>query len=360
MQVFDNRIYFGHGNSSNNYPSTNAGPIPLVYYDPKAGQFVTQSGMFGATPKTSLDDEQIDLIKVFNGKLVVPGHDSRAPDGFDQGNWYDLASGAATWTKHRNISLAIHTFDMAYFNGRMFAAVSRSVPWTEGDWTTSGVEVMMSADNGTTWTKLGTIQNDSYINRCYTFFELGGFLYATQEYYSPLWDNNAFIARIDSGFTFTQVAINTSNLFPSVSFDANDPDMKIYKPVNFLGKAVYLAGFTYNDQQMLPKAIVALDSLTSSFKVTLPSAAAIPMDLLLRGNDLYALAYIREGLARYKIIVYKTSDLINWAEVVSFYHETFARSFEELNGDLYLGLGCNTEYLPGSTGTILRVKNAVK
>ncbi|QUL57177.1 hypothetical protein KDC22_12320 [Paenibacillus tritici] len=33
MQLFDGKIYLGHGNSSNNAPSSNAGPVPIYYWD---------------------------------------------------------------------------------------------------------------------------------------------------------------------------------------------------------------------------------------------------------------------------------------------------------------------------------------
>src|SRR5882672_6907004 len=41
MQSFQGRLYLGHGNSSNLQPSPNAGPIPVVYWDPAASAFVS-------------------------------------------------------------------------------------------------------------------------------------------------------------------------------------------------------------------------------------------------------------------------------------------------------------------------------
>ena len=355
MQVFDNRIYIGHGNSSNVGTASNSGPIPLIYVD-SVGQFTTQNGTFNAGGKTSLDEEQIDMFKVLNGKLFIGGHDPKAPDDFSQGNWYDLVSGAATWTKHRNIPLAIHVFDIVYFNGRLFAACGRSITWVEGDYLTTGADVMMSSDEGTTWTKLGTIQNDSYVFRAYTFFQLGSDLYATAEYYTPLWDTVAYVMKISPSFTVTQVQIDTSILFQGVSTSVNDPNIKMYRPVNFLGKCVYLAGFVYNDQQFIPEVLTVMTSLASCAKATFPDTKAIPIDILVRGSSLYVLAFVRQASARYKIIVYKTTDLVTWNEIFAFYHTTFARSFEELNGIFYFGLGCDTEYIPDDVGTVLRTK----
>jgi hypothetical protein len=53
--------------------------------------------------------------------------------------------------------------------------------------------------------------------------------------------------------------------------------------------------------------------------------------------------------------VFATRDLVNFSEVCFFDTETFARSFELVDGDFYFGLGCDPELLHPHTGRILKV-----
>ena len=111
LQAHEGRLYIGGGNSSNVGPATNAGPVPLVSYDPDTGGFVQES---------TVDDEQIDRFRVIAGRLHIPGHDPT--ESWDWGNDYVL--GSTGWEKRRTIPRAIHTYDLALAGGRLFAAGS--------------------------------------------------------------------------------------------------------------------------------------------------------------------------------------------------------------------------------------------
>jgi hypothetical protein len=56
--------------------------------------------------------------------------------------------------------------------------------------------------------------------------------------------------------------------------------------------------------------------------------------------------------------LFATKDLKTWTETLRFTSDTFARSFEQLGGDFYFGLGSEPDRLVASTGKILRVKSA--
>ena len=66
MQLFDGKIYIGAGNSSNEGPAQNAGRIPVISIDTKTDKFSFEY---------EVAEEQIDLFKVYNNTLFIPGHD---------------------------------------------------------------------------------------------------------------------------------------------------------------------------------------------------------------------------------------------------------------------------------------------
>ena len=131
MQLFNGRIYIGYGNSSNMQPSPNAGPIPVISYDPASKQFINEF---------TVDEEQINIFKILNGKLYIPGHDAR--DDWSYGNFYVL--NGDKWQKIRSVPNASHVFDLDYFKGNLY-----SVNGTEGN--NSIEQVMVSKDMGLTW-----------------------------------------------------------------------------------------------------------------------------------------------------------------------------------------------------------------
>lgn len=61
MQVYDGRIYLGCGNSSNEGPATNTGPVPVICFDPRRSEFVCEA---------TLLEEQIDRYCVTDGRSV--------------------------------------------------------------------------------------------------------------------------------------------------------------------------------------------------------------------------------------------------------------------------------------------------
>jgi hypothetical protein len=82
---------------------------------------------------------------------------------------------------------------------------------------------------------------------------------------------------------------------------------------------------------------------------------ALPRDLLVHDDALHVLASTQPSPRTTRVHVFATRDLESFAELCSFEAETFARSFEMLEGDLYFGMGCDPELLQAQTGQILRL-----
>ncbi len=111
LQIFDGRLYIGAGNSNNRGPAQNAGPVPIIAYDPQRHVFQREY---------IVDDEQIDQYYIFDGELYLPGHDPR--ESWELGNLYRLATGRK-WRKLRTIPHAINTYALAIHNGVLYAGL---------------------------------------------------------------------------------------------------------------------------------------------------------------------------------------------------------------------------------------------
>lgn len=327
MQVYNNSIYIGHGNSSNEGPATNAGPIDIIKYVPGNKTFENEY---------TVNEEQIDVFRVINSMLYIPGHDPR--DSWEYGNYY---FNNLQWNKVRSVPKAIHIYDMAYYNGKLFAACG-----TDGF-----SEVCSSSDSGITW-KAVTPVSGTFVTsnkRAYKLFEFNGRLYASSIFVNASNCTNNNLLCID-GDSVTKLNINGTQMFPGLSLSY----IKLVRTETLNGNLLYLAGRPVNDHQYEPLALYAASYVGVGRKVVFPEAGALPYDLITRAGKAYVLTSIKTA-AGYNNIIYSSTDLYNWTEVFCFSSDTFARSFEELDGDFYFGLGCSTSSISNSTGNILKV-----
>jgi hypothetical protein len=63
MHVYDGRLYLGAGNGSDSGPAPNAGPVPIICYNPVKEDFVKEGTVL---------DEQIDIYYTHRGRLYIP------------------------------------------------------------------------------------------------------------------------------------------------------------------------------------------------------------------------------------------------------------------------------------------------
>ncbi|MDJ0304940.1 hypothetical protein [Dehalobacter sp.] len=334
MQVFNGHIYLGHGDFN-----TSSGPIPVIYFDPATSKFVTHF---------TVDEEEINVFRVVNGKLFIPGIDAR--DDWNFGNIYAIGSNNS-WIKYRTVPQAAHVFDIAYFHGKLY-----TVTGTTG---TCWGEVLVSEDMGVSWQSQvpGNASNWLFTgNWGISLFELGGKLYAAGRmlFLSP-----------------AELAGNSGNYARFVEIDGDNAQIQLYSkyfaPGIDLRYGYYLKkNIVFHNQLVFicqnriasnwkPNSMYAAISLDKSRKIVFPETSAVPADILNRDSSIYVLTFIKTASKNYTNIIYKSSDLENWTEVFRFNTDTFARSFEELNGHFYFGLGCDADYVSPNTGNILKV-----
>ncbi|MFZ3102543.1 MAG: hypothetical protein WA131_01425 [Desulfitobacteriaceae bacterium] len=333
MQVYNGRIYLGSGDCGKN-----SGATPVIYYDPATKNFATQF---------KVDEEQIDQYKVLNGKLYIPGTD--ATESWDFGNFYTMDNDK--WTKFRTVPNANHVWDMAFFNGQLYAATGTSKPGKG--------ELLKSTDMGKTWVSQVPQDKRFYaINDWVTsLFELNNNLYATGTFVNPSTSTISIFGKFSNLLVTNN--INTiaqpygSSFLPGVK---NNYLFGIKRQTTLGNNLIYLGVRLPGINDLWsPDAMYVATGITPTRRVAFPALNALPTDIVTRGNSVYVLTYIKNSNNSYTNVVYKSDDLKNWTELFRFNTVTFARSFEEIDGDFYFGLGCSYNVLAPSTGSILKV-----
>lgn len=356
LQAYNNKLYLGGGNSSNKGPAQNAGPVPILALDPATGMVIREG---------QVDEEQIDRFTAHDEHLYIPGHDPT--QSWKLGNFYQRQEDGV-WRKFRTIPQALHTYDMAWQGGTMFAGLG----------TKKGAAVAASTDNGETWQvqQLGR-------NRVYTFLSLDATLYAAKGIPSRGQTRKAReedgeelfgIAELQPDGTFApRPDLSEAVLFPQ-GLGLEERAKKIVRPLVVADSLLYIGAYVHNDHQSLPFGLFLARSLKEGRaevqRICLPSQYR-PWDILAHGDFVYLLAEQTTGGGRQplvRVLRAGKENLAAWEEVLRFAAPAFARSFEVIGNDFYFGLGSEISdavhwrqaELKPETGTLLRVRNLAK
>ena len=354
MQTYQGAIYLGAGNSSNDGPAQNAGPVPIIKFDPVTQTFIQEG---------AVDDEQIDVYHVINGELYTPGHDPR--ENWDWGNFYRRDNNGS-WIKYRNIPGGLHTYSLAWYGEKLIGTLGIK---------DGGAAVSISEDKGKAWTVIPIGRS-----RVYGFLNVANKLYAVKRFpsfiqrnrmtdderdqYNPVYEftpPNNFVPRKD---------IIQETFFPKTTL-RDSKTMKIVRPLVVGAKSVYIGAYTHNDHQFIPFGVYISTSLEEGHeqvdKIPIPDKYRA-WDLLLKNGYLYVLIEDRNSdKTIVKVIRSPVDKLMDWSEVLQFSAPTFARSFEAINDDFYFGLGSEIENpdhwkqieLRPETGQIIRIQHAI-
>lgn len=356
MEVFDGRLYLGSGNSNNEGPAPNAGPVDLWSYNAETNQFVNEA---------TLDEEQIDKFVIIEGKLYIPNHDPRGD--VQIAGFYHL--GQDGWQLTRQFPDAVHVYDLYWYRGRLFAGL--------GNFSYAGYSVAVSDDFGKTGTLIRvptTVLNEYsfYVWRVWTFFEVGGQLLISTIPVPELVLNDTpepplktlrllpaiyrYVER-DGNIEFVEVA---TNFFPveGVPFE----ETRVGRAVKFGEATVYIGATTRTDHQWTPFGLYAVRLSADDFEVQPLTPAplsdgALPYDLLIHEGALYVLtSAFNLDTNSVTITIMATTDLVNWREVLYFEADALGRSFAVYGGHFYIGLGSEAQRLFPATGDVLRVR----
>lgn len=142
LALFDGRLYVGVGNSSNEGPSANAGPVPLYAYNLKQRRWQQEA---------TLPEEQISRFLINGEYLWIAGEDPRG--SWRWGNLYRRKGGNRLWRQQRRLPRFIHAHDLAVQQGHL--VVAGNVPDAVAHGAQKdrhGSALAISSDDGQTWT----------------------------------------------------------------------------------------------------------------------------------------------------------------------------------------------------------------
>ena len=371
MHLFGNRIYIGYGSWANSSVSgaVNRGPIPIIAIDTAADQFVREDVYVNANDvlthrPNGADDEQLWIFREINGtdgvcRLYAHGTDARgtvgAPsaEGWDWGNYY-IRQTDGTWLKKPTIPGGIHVLDIISFNGKLYTGIGGN---SEID---GSVGIMYSSDDGETWSAPENLTNTA---RNYTLIAWRESLYAfggdsARRVTSGVQPQTRLRGRVIDANNSTTDSTTVLGIFSEVLDDTRYIIRKYAFIGNLIAFILYKQGET-NDSWESPAGLhyASSFSTTSTISiVSLPNPSAEAIDIISRNNDTFAyiLANVKNG-NNYTVIVYKTVNLTNFETVCSFRFDTFARSFEEHNGNFYFGMGT----MDGEPGTLSELSGTI-
>lgn len=361
MAVFEDRLFFGTGNSANVAPAPNAGPVPLISMD-STGTFFQE---------TIVADEQIEQFRVLNDQLMVPGHD--ATESWAWGNVYRRLS-ADGWRKERIIPRGVHVYDLLESDDALFAVGGSDQP----------VVAWVSENSGKSWRPLELAAaaridgaNPSGLEgppirllggRLYRIFELNGSVFASGQVGLSLDDGGKGIAiavvfqldpeaglwpveyvTLPSTLKTVENALYSLDLIhePAIANPGGRyalPSIMIRKVETVGDMIVYITGFPHNGHQWKPVDLMVATSRdetqTIAGTVQQLEEGFLPLDLVVRNGAVHVLLSRRLSQSTYLVRVVKASNLFDpeWTCQVEFPAPSPARSFEIFDGHYFFGL----------------------
>lgn len=358
LQRYRGRIYLGGGS-----PLTNPGPLAIWSYDPARGRLLTELA--------PLQQESIDLFRVFDGELYLPSADPRNPANSDRSKYYRYGDGV--WRHHlSDETLATaHIRDLHRYADGLIVAVGNSRGIAPGAGFMPGA--VYSADDGQSFQP--AVDGADLVERSGVFFSLfayQGRLFATTTYFSRapeherlgvyVFDRSARRLRPDP-----QVG-NRDFIPPLEGFDRRII-LQPWLPVAYRGVLLYPvkarlvypaeAGLIEVEQFRQAYGFYSKNGLAAPPRaVQFADSGAIGEDVVIADDAVYVLANRRQDSGRYTVYLYTSSlpaDPTAWREVLRFDSANVAKSLEILDGYAYFGLGREAADALNDAGALLRV-----
>ncbi len=337
LQAWNGQLLIGSGDSSDN-----AGRTPIRVFDPASGAL---------THPFITDDEQVDEFSVVNGRLMVAGHDSVLPS---IGKIYARDEASGTWSAWSQMNDCAHIYSLASFGGAMFAS---GVDWSGRS------NVWRSVDNAKTWAPVcGNSYTIQYPGgpitlrgaRAWLLLPLRGELFALRLWSAGTPTNECVWKWNGASARFEPVTVAPSDLTPGA--DLMNEALRWKRPLTLDdGRVLTLGVASVHDHQWKAVALYLVSKIGAGGvqKVALPDGA-LPYDSLKRGSTVYVLGWVPASKS-VRVYALDAANPTNAPrEILRFAAPTFARSFEEIGGTFYFGLGCDDDAICANTGELWR------
>lgn len=388
MEVYNNKLYFGHGDMVNN-----TGACSVYFYDLLNKEFGVDEGGL------DLSTERINTIKEIDGDLYILAMDHTGA------NDTEVLFRKKTDTPWETLVIPFateHSFDIINFNNKT---------WVCGDKLGSTSDVWVTDDEGITWTAIGLYEIDgitqSQVDRLYNFIELKGDLYVIN---NIIRDNSSIWKYIFEVQKFIKQDIDLGASTLTGSYAAmnilNGPSGGISR---FFG-TFFIRNITFNNKALSISVVPSIlwngqvddtnpvtskfvvwdnyENISTSISYTLnhdimrfesqirslsPDESGdqnlfYVWDVKIYNNKLFILGdYVYSAYNsslnisfdcknKHYIEIYSTEDLTNWTLHFSKKSDTFGRSFALFDNYAYIGIGSTYLWQSVHTGEIWKVK----
>ncbi len=323
MAILDGRLYVGCGDYSKN-----PGDAPILS--------APLSAPDNWTVETTIPDEQVGRFININGVLTIPGFDPVASPKY--GSYYERLNGE--WVKQEILPFGLHNFDIAWFQGRMYAGIGAN----------RGEYPVAYTEDGKTYQTLPLYKNgqpvdtsNSVVIRCSNLYVLGDNLYA------DFWYEDETLSRAVFEMYHYNIA---EDRFEYVADLKEATHGGKYSPayLPLWSKAAL------GDKMFLSTGYLFYTSDFETYtQVTLPNDATVYDMATLKGRLYLLSAYEKDG--QYQVTVYSTTadNPSTLRAEASFSYALAPTSFAVDADNLFIGMG--NWYGSGSAGngTILHI-----
>lgn len=330
MTAFEGKIYFGSGDWQRN-----TGPAPIFELS------IGDDGRERTDASYIIVGEAITRLRVLDDQLYAPDIDPM--EGWNIGNIYELSQGA--WQKKRSIPDALHVFDVARWDGRLFVSTG----------TSSGAALYQSSDDGKSWSPLPMDAVDMLdAGRFRQMAVLNDSLIVMP---SPA---NRYVWQLDRN-GFKKVA---ANLFPGLR---NYWGTTATRVESFNGALLYTADIYFSDGETkslflddkgepTTNPLYILRDLNRGAEIVKAFKDAYVTDVSVSNDECLVLTAEQRG-DKFVGSLFRSGDLVSWTKIAEFNADAAPYSVAELQGKYYVGLA-NRSYAANddAAGAILRLE----
>ncbi len=316
LHLYQGRIYTGCGDWQGNQ-----GPVDIWSFGPSEDS----QSKITFTREFTADDESVDILCSYEGRLLVPGADPK--ESWEFGNLYIKESDQ--WRKARTIPNGIHAFDAAYFHGKLYVTTG----------TERGAALYESSDWGETWERYSTDDVDEFQDGRYWEMEVLDDALLVTSSRSP-----EYIYRFRDG-NFERLVIP---IFPGASGFISP-----HRLTSFAGGVLYT--FRMFVEMDAPKPLYFLRDFEKGAVIVEQFQQERVQDILVRDNTCYVLTS-RPSDGEYISCVYQSSDVETWTLLAKFDTSALAQSLEEMDGVFYVGLASFSNRPCIASGGIYRLE----
>lgn len=328
MTIHNGRLYIGCGDYDKN-----TGPTPIYSAPLSDPSDWREDGVVW--------DEQVGRFVDYGGVLTIPGYDPHysTEEPTEYGTYYELIDGE--WKTVSTLPHGLHNFDLAWFEGQLFAAIGAP----------GGSSPVVVTDDGVHYRDLPMYKNGELVVteaggvvRSMNIYVLDDALYADFWYRSPT---------------------STSAAFEMYRYNAEEDILEFVADMkqNTHGGKYSAAGLPLWEKESIgDKMFLTTGYLyyTTDFEtytqVTLPNDA-VAYDMMRVGGRMYILA-AHEVDGQYEVAIYSTT-AANPGKLrteVTFTHHLMPNSFAVDAENFFIGMGIWVDKGHKDNGTILQIK----